>query len=679
MFKTTFFSKQAPNMIKINVGFFAVLITVALIAEIPSSRAANDDNSKLAKIQEIQKSPLILMPLRISEGYESQRREMEVALAKSLQREYEIYSYEAFSVKEAPKEIDIIKNEKKAKTHTLNADCDETDKLQNMAESIQAEMIATLTVIINDDDYFFTLNIVNIADNTLVYSKAMPCKSCAALQVTERLKEFADTTVQGAIAAADNARRSKQNLERLEQVQQAFEQKLLDANFMERKRLLEIKAQDDDQQKKLQVSAEASKGSDDAQILKAFPTAQAAAVELLRLKAQVNAIETEYSKEIEPIGQQLNQRYAAKINELAKEKRTGDGPEEAFKEKQETRRIKLLCQRDALLGGLEVVSLAADETSLLRKTIKDLSATEYPLGMENMNVKLGEYDVELQRFPLSVSSKSPGVFLTMKAFIQLPIEDVLVFIRHWEAAQIRLEAKVKPGGNLYAVDLVNDANHSKWPLADGAFMSAATRDKLELSLKEKQKLEDTYRPAMVKIAPGKLLTTPVKAFWMGATEVTQSQWLAVMGTNPSYFQGDNLPVGNVSWSDIQEYIAKLNKITGKKYRLPTGSEWEYACYGGGITEFCGSNDIDEVAWYDENSNNLPHPVGMKHGNGYGLYDMSGNVAEWTNECWERDCVHIVLRGGSQFSQHQQARADKRIRANVSAREIEYGFRLAMTP
>jgi formylglycine-generating enzyme required for sulfatase activity/tRNA A-37 threonylcarbamoyl transferase component Bud32 len=123
-------------------------------------------------------------------------------------------------------------------------------------------------------------------------------------------------------------------------------------------------------------------------------------------------------------------------------------------------------------------------------------------------------------------------------------------------------------------------------------------------------------------------------FYIGKYEVTQAQWTAVMGNNPSRFKGDNLPVESVSWYDIQEFIGKLNQITGKRYRLPTEAEWEYAARGGAQSrgyKYSGSNNADEVAWYDDNSDRKPHPAGTKRPNELGIYDMSGSVWEWCND------------------------------------------------
>ena len=168
-----------------------------------------------------------------------------------------------------------------------------------------------------------------------------------------------------------------------------------------------------------------------------------------------------------------------------------------------------------------------------------------------------------------------------------------------------------------------------------------------------------------------------------------------MGNNPSYFKGDKRPVESVSWNSVQDYIRKLNKMTGRNYRLPTEAEWEYACRSGGKNQtYCGSNNIDSVAWYSDNSGSGTHSVGQKDPNGLGLYDMTGNVWEWVQD---RDGYYYyrssptndpkgpsggtyrVIRGGSWGYLAGYSRSASRYYLSPGNRSSLYmGFRLART-
>jgi len=122
----------------------------------------------------------------------------------------------------------------------------------------------------------------------------------------------------------------------------------------------------------------------------------------------------------------------------------------------------------------------------------------------------------------------------------------------------------------------------------------------------------------------------LSSFYIGRYEVTQEEWVAVMGKNPSEYKGNKRPVENVDWDDCQEFIRKLNTLTGKNFRLPTEAEWEFAARGGNNSrgyKYSGGNDINSVAWYTNNSDWETHKVGLKQSNELGLYDMSGNVRE----------------------------------------------------
>ena len=190
-------------------------------------------------------------------------------------------------------------------------------------------------------------------------------------------------------------------------------------------------------------------------------------------------------------------------------------------------------------------------------------------------------------------------------------------------------------------------------------------------------------------------------YYIGETEVTQALWKAVMGSNPSYFKGDNLPVEKVSWNDCQEFIRKLNQKTGKNFRLPTEAEWEYAARGGKKSneyKYAGSNSIGSVAVYEENSynkgSNSPdygtHRVKSKSPNELGLYDMSGNVWEWCQD-WKGDYGSSsqtnpqgpssgssrVLRGGSWVSKARDCRVSRRGSDNSDNRYSHFGFRFVL--
>jgi formylglycine-generating enzyme required for sulfatase activity/Flp pilus assembly protein TadD len=184
-----------------------------------------------------------------------------------------------------------------------------------------------------------------------------------------------------------------------------------------------------------------------------------------------------------------------------------------------------------------------------------------------------------------------------------------------------------------------------------------------------QHAQQANEPVMVRI--------PGKNYEMGKFEVTQKEWRAIMGNNPSYFSscGDTCPVENVSWNDAQQFIQKLNAKTGKQYRLPTSAEWQYACYGGSQTEYCGGNNLDAVGWFNGNSNGQTHPVGQKQANGYGLYDMTGNVWEWISEYSDDNGL---LRGGSWYHDSQYVRPVVRDGEVLTTRRNYFGFRLART-
>ena len=189
----------------------------------------------------------------------------------------------------------------------------------------------------------------------------------------------------------------------------------------------------------------------------------------------------------------------------------------------------------------------------------------------------------------------------------------------------------------------------------------------------------------------------VSDFIIGKTEVTQAQWVTVMGSNPSHFRGDNLPVENVSWNDVQDFLSKLDAKTGKNYRLPTEAEWEYVAGGGenNRTIYCGTKDgsiLDNYAHWTKNSNRTTHPVGSKQPNQLGLYDMCGNVYEWCSDWYgvynnspqnnpqgASSGSSCVLRGGCWFCFIEDCNSVFRTNGTPDYRSITTGFRLALVP
>ena len=179
----------------------------------------------------------------------------------------------------------------------------------------------------------------------------------------------------------------------------------------------------------------------------------------------------------------------------------------------------------------------------------------------------------------------------------------------------------------------------------------------------------------------------VSDFMIGETPVTQELWQAVMCANPSYFEGDmQRPVDSVSWDDCQTFIRKLNQLTGQNFRLPSEAEWEYAARGGNRSKgykYAGSNSVDAVAWYDDNSGSTTHPVKTKQPNELGIYDMSGNVWEWCQDKWcddynsPRDSGFRVLRGGGWFINARLVRVSYRDGDTPGFRYNGDGLRLAL--
>lgn len=168
----------------------------------------------------------------------------------------------------------------------------------------------------------------------------------------------------------------------------------------------------------------------------------------------------------------------------------------------------------------------------------------------------------------------------------------------------------------------NGVSFKMIPVEGGTFLMGAPYDDFEA-------YEDVERP---------MHSVTLSSYAIGETEVTQELWKAVMGSNPSEFSGNQLPVENVSWDDCQIFITRLNQLTGANFRLPTEAEWEFAARGGKKSlgyKYAGSNTLVDVAWCNDNSSSKTHAVAQKLPNELGLYDMVGNVWEWCQDWYAR--------------------------------------------
>ena len=197
------------------------------------------------------------------------------------------------------------------------------------------------------------------------------------------------------------------------------------------------------------------------------------------------------------------------------------------------------------------------------------------------------------------------------------------------------------------------------------------------------------RDEVISIMLDSMVAVPGAEFKIGKYEVTQKQWMTVMGENPSKFKGDDNPVDNVSWNDCKKFLEKLNALpevraAGWRYRLPTEAEWEYACRAGAAGDYCRLLDgteitkesLGKVAWYCNNSHGETHAVGQKTPNAFGLYGMHGNVLEWCEDLYGAGYAHHVCRGGSWNGNASNCASSYRRGEKPDSRGNHLGFRLA---
>ena len=271
-----------------------------------------------------------------------------------------------------------------------------------------------------------------------------------------------------------------------------------------------------------------------------------------------------------------------------------------------------------------------DRTLSVCDFVKELYGNEPSVVEKPVSQPAAEPTVESKTEVIGEGKKSTEKWWIIAAYVAVAAVVGIVcakFLSVGEDMEQKTERKTESAPQLVAVEgsqtfTVNGVKFTMVPVEGGTFTMGATSE-------QGSDAEEDEKPAH---------KVTLSDYYIGQTEVTQALWEAVMGSNPSFFEGDNLPVEQVSWNDCQVFIQKLNQLTGKQFRLPTEAEWEYAARGGRKSQgykYAGGNNIGSVAWYTGNSGIETHPIGTKQANELGIYDMSGNVYEWCSD-WYGD-------------------------------------------
>jgi len=570
------------------------------------------------------KEKLVLMPLRVPEENKNMQAAMETALVHGLQQKYEVFEGE--QVAQKAREIFL-----KESRNMASKECNEIRCLQNIAEAFQSELIGTAYVTRIEGGYLLSLNIQNIFDNKAVYSNTLPCKGCDGFQVVEKLTVLGNESASATGQVADTSANSpaKGNVV-------ASENALWDA------------------------AQRSNKVADYRAYLTQYPNGRYAAI----AEGRINLLEEQATTELS-----LQDQNAWSIaNNMA----TEAGYQEYLKRYP---RGLYVVQAEARIKKLQAAHHLAEDEMKPGREFRDCPECPLmvilPAGAFNMGSDNGE------------ANEQPVHRVTLKKVFAMSKTEVTQ--GQWRALMSTTVVQNAAQGESRLGELVGELKH---------IVPGRRRDVTESHFNQIMETSPEYYKNC-----GEHCTPEQKRAAREAEErstTVETPPPVIIDNNPSYFRacGDECPVEQVSWADAQKYILKLIAKTGKQYRLPSEAEWEYACRGGAHNEYCGGDKVDNVAWYGANSNppgnsgKTTHAVANLRANGFGLFDMSGNVWEWVEDsyhgnyngapvdgsAWVGDTGRHILRGGAWSSKPQETRASQRGK-NEPANRGSVGFRV----
>ena len=502
----------------------------------------------------------------------------------------------------------------KESRNMASTECNEVRCMQNIAEAFQSELIAVAYVTKIDGGYLLSLNIQNIFDNKVVYSNTLPCQNCNDFQVVEYLKVL-DSESMSATASGGNA---------------------IPAPPVSNNNNISENALWDETQRGNRVA-------DYRAYLAQFPRGRYASI----AEGRINLLDEEASRALTQKDQDAWNK-AINVASIA-------GYEDYLKRYPKG---LYLVQAQARINKMQTSKIKAEGETKPGSEFRDCQACPemviIPAGQFNMGSNNGSADEQpVHRVTIGKTFAIGKTEVTQGQWRALMSTSVTPLINRNGLRELAGELEhVLP-------------NHKRRDMTEGHF------DQILETSPEYYKNCGDHCTAEERRAIRESAES-------GNAVPSEDQSKIYVDNNPSYFRscGDECPVEQVSWEDAQKYIQKLIAKTGKKYRLPSEAEWEYACRGGANNEYCGSDKVGNVAWYGTsagNSGRTTHVAATLNPNGFGLFDMSGNVWEWVEDnyhmnyngapldgsAWTDTGARHVFRGGAWSSKPQEARAAQR--------------------